>query len=106
MPKNYLHIWPRGQFMMIALPNLDGSFTCTLFLPFEMFKTIETQEAGIAFMEEHFPDSVPIFGRENLMKQFGPGTPPGKIIESRKDGHGLFLRITDDLGEIRTALCG
>src|SRR5207247_125911 len=30
-----LHIWPRGRFMLIALPNLDGSFTCTLFLPFE-----------------------------------------------------------------------
>jgi len=78
LPKNYLHIWPRGQFMMIALPNLDGSFTCTLFLPFEMFKTIETQETGIAFMEEHFPDSISIFGRDNLMKQFGPGTTPGK----------------------------
>jgi hypothetical protein len=30
LPPNYLHIWPRGQFMMIALPNLTGSFTCTL----------------------------------------------------------------------------
>ncbi|MCB0575717.1 MAG: kynurenine 3-monooxygenase, partial [Saprospiraceae bacterium] len=30
-----LHIWPRGNFMLIALPNADGSFTCTLFLPFE-----------------------------------------------------------------------
>jgi len=84
LPKNYLHIWPRGQFMMIALPNLDGSFTCTLFLPFEMFKTIETQESGIAFMEEHFPDSISIFGRDNLMKQFGPGTTPGLPMISVK----------------------
>src|SRR5439155_1555009 len=35
MEKNALHIWPRGKFMLIALPNQDGSFTCTLFLPFE-----------------------------------------------------------------------
>ncbi|MBU6428325.1 MAG: FAD-dependent monooxygenase, partial [Cyanobacteria bacterium REEB65] len=35
MPKNALHIWPRHDFMLIALPNLDGSFTCTVFLPFE-----------------------------------------------------------------------
>ena len=43
---NYLHIWPRGQFMMIALPNLDGSFTCTLFMPFAIFDTIKTSEEG------------------------------------------------------------
>src|ERR1043165_7510468 len=35
MEKNFLHIWPRHSFMLIALPNLDGSFTCTLFFPFE-----------------------------------------------------------------------
>ena len=33
MPENYLHIWPRGQFMMIGLPNQDKSFTMTLFMP-------------------------------------------------------------------------
>ena len=35
LEKNALHIWPRQSFMLIALPNLDGSFTCTLFFPFE-----------------------------------------------------------------------
>ena len=35
MPPNYLHIWPRGQFMMIALPNQDKSFTVSLFMPVE-----------------------------------------------------------------------
>src|SRR5690606_10716292 len=35
LEKNALHIWPRGQYMMIALPNLDGSFTCTMFFPYE-----------------------------------------------------------------------
>ena len=34
LEKNALHIWPRGTFMLIALPNFDGSFTCTLFMPF------------------------------------------------------------------------
>jgi kynurenine 3-monooxygenase len=33
--ENSFHIWPRGEYMLIALPNLDGSFTCTLFMPFE-----------------------------------------------------------------------
>ena len=47
MEKNALHIWPRGSFMMIALPNPDGNFTCTLFLPFEgekSFATLKTKE--------------------------------------------------------------
>jgi hypothetical protein len=35
LDKNSFHIWPRGDYMLIALPNLDGSFTCTLFMPFE-----------------------------------------------------------------------
>src|ERR1035437_4293677 len=35
MEKNALHIWPRGKYMMIALPNTDGTFTCTMFMPFE-----------------------------------------------------------------------
>jgi kynurenine 3-monooxygenase len=35
LDKNSFHIWPRGEYMLIALPNLDGSFTCTLFMPFE-----------------------------------------------------------------------
>jgi len=81
---NYLHIWPRGQFMMIALPNLDGSFTCTLFMPFAIFDTIKTSEEGLDFMQREFPDSVPIFGEEALKAQFGPGTLPGLPMVSIK----------------------
>lgn len=47
LEKNALHIWPRGSFMMIALPNMDGNFTCTLFLPFEgekSFANLTTRE--------------------------------------------------------------
>lgn len=61
--KNALHIWPRGSFMMIALPNPDGNFTCTLFLPFEgekSFATLKTKEAVKKFFEEEFPDAVPL----------------------------------------------
>ena len=61
--KNALHIWPRGEYMLIALPNLDGSFTCTLFFPFEGEKSFSTlKKAGdiSAFFEEVFPDAVPL----------------------------------------------
>lgn len=61
--KNALHIWPRKNFMMIALPNLDGSFTCTLFFPFEgetSFATLKTKEDVTAFFKKQFPDAVPL----------------------------------------------
>lgn len=63
MEKNALHIWPRGAFMMIALPNPAGDFTCTLFLPFEGEKSFSRlqQEAEVKkFFEEEFPDAVPM----------------------------------------------
>lgn len=63
LEKNALHIWPRGSFMMIALPNLDGNFTCTLFLPFEgekSFASLTTREAVKQFFNEEFPTAVPL----------------------------------------------
>jgi kynurenine 3-monooxygenase len=63
MEKHALHIWPRGSFMMIALPNPDGSFTCTLFWPFEgpnSFAALRTREAIESFFRQQFPDAVPL----------------------------------------------
>ncbi|XP_075125617.1 kynurenine 3-monooxygenase [Leptodactylus fuscus] len=70
MEPNYLHIWPRNTFMMIALPNLDKSFTCTLFMPFEDFEKLCKEEEVLGFFKTHFPDSVPLIGKDNLMKDF------------------------------------
>lgn len=59
---NALHIWPRGNYMLIALPNMDGSFTCTLFFPFEgekSFEGLQTAEQVQSFFEEIFPDVIP-----------------------------------------------
>jgi kynurenine 3-monooxygenase len=59
--KNALHIWPRGTFMLIALPNLDGSFTCTLFLPFKGqngLDSLTTKEAVLNFFKAHFADAL------------------------------------------------
>jgi kynurenine 3-monooxygenase len=58
--KETLHIWPRGRFMLIALPNFDGSFTCTLFMPFEgdkyCFNNLTNKEKVREFFKEVFPD--------------------------------------------------
>ena len=96
MEKNALHIWARHQFMMIALPNFDGSFTCTLFLAFEgedSFRAIETgnyirpvmrkelvklrsspypnkssAKSLIAFFQDNFPDALPLM--PDLIEEF------------------------------------
>jgi kynurenine 3-monooxygenase len=61
MEKNALHIWPRQSFMMIALPNPDGSFTCTLFLPFEgrlSFASLRDDSQIMNFFSGSFPDAI------------------------------------------------
>lgn len=61
MEKNALHIWPRGAFMMIALPNPSGDFTCTLFMPFEgevSLDKLKTPEDVTAFFSTYFPDAM------------------------------------------------
>jgi kynurenine 3-monooxygenase len=63
MEPNYLHIWPRGNFMLIALPNPDLTFTCTLFFPFEgpvSFEQIQSSQDVSAFFKEYFGDTIPL----------------------------------------------
>jgi kynurenine 3-monooxygenase len=60
MRSDCLHIWPRGEFMMIALPNIDGSFTCTLFFPFEgnpSFSSLKTDDEILNFFSTYFSDA-------------------------------------------------
>lgn len=61
LEKNALHIWPRGNYMLIALPNPDGSFTCTLFFPNEgepSFESLDTVSKARLFFEEQFADAL------------------------------------------------
>jgi kynurenine 3-monooxygenase len=63
LDKNSFHIWPRGEYMLIALPNLDGSFTCTLFMPFEgenSFDSLKEVKDVETFFEKNFPDSIEV----------------------------------------------
>ena len=63
MEPNALHIWPRGEFMLIALPNMDKSFTVTLFLPIEgeiSFHTIQLDDDLFSLFNENFSDVLPL----------------------------------------------
>ncbi|MEH6537904.1 MAG: NAD(P)/FAD-dependent oxidoreductase [Psychroserpens sp.] len=81
--KNALHIWPRGDFMVIALPNLDGSFTVTLFLSYDKgeynFNNLTTPEVVIEFFQKEFPDALELM--PNLAEDFfeNPTAPLGTV---------------------------
>ncbi|NIR49958.1 FAD-dependent monooxygenase [candidate division KSB1 bacterium] len=80
LEKHALHIWPRGTYMLIALPNLDGSFTCTLFFPFEgefSFETLNTEEKVLSFFKAQFPDAVPLM--PTLQEDFF-ANPTGSLV--------------------------
>src|SRR5436190_6610908 len=83
MEKNALHIWPRKSFMMIALPNPDGSFTCTLFWEFKgprSFETTTTDDDIRQFFHEEFPDAVPLM--PTLLEDFREN-PTGSLVTIR-----------------------
>jgi kynurenine 3-monooxygenase len=83
LEKHALHIWPRHAFMMIALPNRDGSFTCTLFYPFdgpESFASLRTDDDVQCFFEDQFPDAVPLM--PTLEEDFR-NNPTGPLVTVR-----------------------
>ncbi|XP_063700783.1 kynurenine 3-monooxygenase [Culicoides brevitarsis] len=97
MNENYLHIWPRGQFMMIALPNADKSWTVTLFMPFKNFECIREEKDLLAFFKEYFPDAIELIGEQRLMKDFFK-IKAQHLIQvkcSRYDSYGRVLIIGD-----------
>ena len=81
--KAHLHIWPRGDFMLIALPNMDGSFTVTLFLSYDEgefnFNNLTSEEKIIEFFEKEFPDALRLI--PNIKEEFvnNPTGPLGTI---------------------------
>ncbi|MFK8060615.1 MAG: FAD-dependent oxidoreductase [Polaribacter sp.] len=81
--KGHLHIWPRGDFMLIALPNMDGSFTVTLFLSYDEgefnFENLTSEEKITEFFEKEFPDALALI--PNIKEEFinNPTGPLGTI---------------------------
>jgi len=71
LDKNSFHIWPKQAFMLIAMPNTDGSFTCTLFMPFEgenSFNSLKDKDTLKDFFAEHFPSTLDVI--PNLVEDF------------------------------------
>ena len=91
-----LHIWPRGSFMLIALPNIDGTFGCILFLPFEgevSFEALDTEAKILSFFETQFPDALHLM--PNLVSNYLEN-PTGAMVTVKcspwhTDGRALLL---------------
>ncbi|MBL4664124.1 MAG: FAD-dependent monooxygenase [Flavobacteriaceae bacterium] len=94
-----LHIWPRGEDMLIALPNLDGSFTVTLFLPYSnsdfCFDNLTTPEMVLTYFNQEFPDAVALM--PNLVDEFfeNPTGSLGTIRCSPWNSYGKTLLMGD-----------
>jgi kynurenine 3-monooxygenase len=96
MEKNALHIWARRSFMMIALPNFDGSFTCTLFLAHtgeNSFEQLKNENSLMDFFQTNFPDAIPLM--PTLTEDFF-ANPVGnlgtiKCFPWNVEGRGLLL---------------
>jgi len=97
--KGALHIWPRGEDMLIALPNLDGSFTVTLFLPYSnsdyCFDNLTTPEMVTEYFNKEYPDAVALM--PNLVEEFfnNPTGPLGTIKCSPWNSYGKTLLLGD-----------
>jgi len=80
LERNALHIWPRRTYMLIALPNIDGSFTCTFFFPFEgeeSFASLNTEREVLRFFEKQFPDALSLM--PTLLEDFF-SNPTGAMV--------------------------
>jgi 2-polyprenyl-6-methoxyphenol hydroxylase-like FAD-dependent oxidoreductase len=93
-----LHIWPRGSSMMIALPNLDRSFTCTLFWPEHDFAALRTPQAVLEYFARHYPDVVDLM--PSLTEDFAHN-PVGALVTVRcwpwvHEGDGSTLALVGD----------
>ncbi|MGH7595272.1 MAG: FAD-dependent oxidoreductase [bacterium] len=94
--KNALHIWPRKTYMLIALPNIDGSFACIFFFPFEgepSFTSLDSEEKIRRFFQEQFPDAVALM--PNLLENYFTN-PTGAMVTVKcepwhVDGKALLL---------------
>lgn len=102
--KNHLHIWPRGDFMLIALPNLDGSFTVTLFLSYNEgeynFNNLTTTEKINAFFEKEFPDALALI--PNIKQEFSQN--PTGALGTVKCSPWSYLNKTLLMGDAAHAI--
>lgn len=93
---NHLHIWPRKDYMLIALANGDGSFTSTFFSTWELIELFKTAEEFLGFFQRSFPDAYKLIGEEGLVHAY-KNQPRGSLMQvqaspyASPDGRQILL---------------
>jgi kynurenine 3-monooxygenase len=100
MEPNVFHIWPRGDFTLIALANMDKTFTVTLFAPFKVFEQ-ELYDSGsqVAFFRRNFPDALKLLGEQHVIEVFERmGRRPSALVSVKCNPHGFedFIILMGD----------
>ncbi|KAJ8683184.1 hypothetical protein QAD02_018976 [Eretmocerus hayati] len=83
----HLHIWPRGDFMLIAVPNPDHTFTGNIFAPFKILESLDTRERLLQFFKDQFPDALQKIDEEKLVAEFFETSPKTLISIKCKPYH-------------------
>jgi kynurenine 3-monooxygenase len=99
MEKNVFHIWPRGDFTLIALANTDKTFTVTLFAPFELFeKELYDSRTQVQFFQRHFSDALNLLGEQHVIEVFERVGRPSALVSLKCNPHGFesFLILMGD----------
>lgn len=97
MVPNHLHIWPRKEFMMIALPNSNLTWTVTLFMPFKQFELLNNKNVILTFFRSTFSDAVPLIGENNIVEIMTKKS-PSPLVAIKCNPHHIgnkFLLIGD-----------
>ncbi|KAH7699152.1 Protein KMO-1, partial [Aphelenchoides avenae] len=90
---NVFHIWARGDFTLIALANMDKTFTVTIFAPFRLFdEQMSTPAQQVAFFKRYFPDAFPLLGQEHIVETFGR-VKPLPLVSVKCDPHAFGERV-------------
>lgn len=99
MQPNVFHLWPRGDFTLIALANTDKTFTVTLFAPFELFeKELYDSTSQVRFFRKHFPDALDLMGESHVIEVFNRVGRPSALVSIKCKPHSFedFLILMGD----------
>ncbi|KAJ6520350.1 FAD/NAD-binding domain-containing protein [Mycena sanguinolenta] len=85
---DHLHVWPRGSFTLVAMPNKNKSFTCALFAPKAIFENLQYPDTLIPFFKTHFPDLLSVLGEKQLVLEL-QRNPRSQMITTKANPYHL-----------------
>ncbi|KAF7337739.1 FAD/NAD(P)-binding domain-containing protein [Mycena sanguinolenta] len=88
LDSDHLHVWPRGGFTLVAMPNKNKSFTCALFAPKDVFDNLQSPDTLVPFFKTHFPDLLSVLGEKQLVLEL-QRNPRSQMITTKANPYHL-----------------